>query len=141
MRFHHHLRVKTFVLLVLMVLSVSFGNVILSRGMKQIGRVALDSPAATAITFARTFTSGTIWLGIACLLLFFVCYLVVLSWADYSFVSPATATSYAVVALLGTLLLGEVVTSVRWAGVAVICLGVLLVSHTPPRTTERSGAD
>jgi drug/metabolite transporter (DMT)-like permease len=141
MRFHRHLRVKTFVLLVLMVLSVSFGNVMLSRGMKQIGRVALDSPAATAITFERTFSSGTIWLGIASLLLFFVCYLVVLSWADYSFVSPATATSYAVVALLGMLLLGEVVTSVRWAGVAVICLGVLLVSHTPPRTTERSGAD
>ena len=73
---------------------------------------------------------------VSAIAMFFVCYLMVLSWADYSFVQPASAVSYLVVALLGIYVLGEAVSSGRWLGVAVICLGVLLVGHTPPRTTE-----
>ena len=77
-----------------------------------------------------------IWAGICSLLAFFVSYMLVLSWADYSFVQPASAVGYGVVALLGFLLLGEHVSPLRWAGVLTICLGVVLVGHTPPRTTE-----
>ncbi len=130
------LRKKTHVLVALMVLFSSTGNILLSKGMKQIGSVSLASPASLAAAFLQTITSGTIWLGIGSLLLFFVAYLLVLSWADYSYVMPASATGYALVALLGATLLGEVVTSRRWAGVALICLGVALVARTPARTTE-----
>jgi drug/metabolite transporter (DMT)-like permease len=84
----------------------------------------------------HTVTSGLIWLGIVSFLLFFVCYMLVLSWADYSYVTPASAVGYAIVPLLGYAVLGEVVTSMRWAGVGFICLGVMLVGCTPPRTTE-----
>lgn len=130
------LRKKTHVLVALMVLFSSTGNILLSKGMKQIGSVSLASPASLAAAFLQTIASGTIWLGIGSLLLFFVAYLLVLSWADYSYVMPASATGYALVPLLGATLLGEVVTSRRWAGVALICLGVALVARTPARTTE-----
>jgi len=126
---------KTYVLLVLMVAAGSIGDVLLSKGMKQIGEVSDWSPAALFDIFLRTFTSPTIWLGIAGLVLFFVCYMLVLSWADFSYVLPASATSYAIVPLLGYLLLGEVVSSLRWTGVALICLGVALVGLTPHSTT------
>jgi drug/metabolite transporter (DMT)-like permease len=126
---------KTYVLLVLMVFFGAVGDVLLSKGMKQIGAVDDWSPAALFDVFLQTFTSGTIWLGIACLILFFVGYMLVLSWADFSYVLPATATSYALVPLLGFLMLGEFVSSLRWAGVAFICLGVLLVGTTSPSTT------
>ncbi|MBI3939208.1 MAG: EamA family transporter [Acidobacteria bacterium] len=129
------LQAKTCTLLVLMVSFSSLGNVLLSKGMKEVGEVREWSAAPLAVTFVRTFTSGTVWLGIASLLLFFVSYMLVLSWADYSYVLPASATGYAVVALLGYVMLGEAVTPVRWAGVLLICLGVALVSRTPPRTT------
>lgn len=129
------LRARTYALIVLMVLFSSVGDVLLSKGMKQIGAVSLTSRASLATAFVRTVTSGTIWLGITGLLLFFVCYLVVLSWADYSFVLPASASGYAIVPFLGYVLLGEVVPSTRWLGVVCICLGVLLVGRTPPRTT------
>lgn len=129
------LRKKTIALIVLMVFFGSMGDVLLSKGMKQIGAVNVWSPPELAAVFLKTFTSGTIWLGIGSLLLFLVCDLLVLSWADYSFVSPASATGYAVVPLLGYLLLGETVTAVRWAGVALICVGVALVGVTAPRTT------
>lgn len=67
---------------------------------------------------------------------FFIAYLLVLSWADYSFVQPASATSYAVVALLGHFALKETISPMRWLGVLVICSGVLVVGNTHPRTTE-----
>ena len=63
--------------------------------------------------------------------------MLVLSWADYSFVQPATSFSYAVVALLSVLLLHEIVKPTQWAGVAIICAGVLIVGNTSPRTTKR----
>ncbi len=130
------LRTRTYALVVLMVLCSSVGDILLSKGMKQIGAVSLASPGSLAEAFVHTVRNGTIWLGIAGLLMFFVCYLVVLSWADYSFVQPASASGYAIVPLLAYILLGEVVPSTRWLGVACICLGVLLVGRTPPRTTE-----
>jgi len=98
----------------------------------------VSSPAELVHVLARVLSSGTIWLGIALLLTFFVAYMLVLSWADYSFVQPASAMAYAVVALLATLLLGEVVSPLRWAGIAVICAGVFVVGHTHPNTTENS---
>jgi drug/metabolite transporter (DMT)-like permease len=131
------LLVKTCVLVILVAVFNSVGNVLLSKGMRQIGEIRDWSASTLAVYFVRTFTSVWIWLGIGSLLLFFVSYLLVLSWADYSFVTPAAAPGYALVPLLGHLLLGEMVTSVRWVGVAFICLGVALVGRTPPSTTGR----
>jgi drug/metabolite transporter (DMT)-like permease len=74
-------------------------------------------------------------LGIASLVTFFVAYLLVLSWADYSFVQPASSLAYGIVALLGYLMLGEKVSPLRWAGIAIICLGVFVVGRTNPRST------
>jgi drug/metabolite transporter (DMT)-like permease len=117
-----------------MVFFSSLGNVLLSKGMRQIGEVTAHSPSALAVTFFKTFTAGTIWLGVLNLLVFFVCYLLLLSWADFSFVQPVSAIGYAVVAVLSYLLLGEIISPARWLGVLCICAGVALVSGTPHRT-------
>jgi drug/metabolite transporter (DMT)-like permease len=113
------------------------GDVFLGKGMKSVVATAAWGPSDIVHFFARAFTSGTVWLGIALLLAFFIAYTLVLSWADFSFVQPASSFAYAIVALLGHFLLGEVVSTTRWIGIAIICLGVLIVGHTPPRTTER----
>ncbi len=135
---HKRLHLKTYLLIFVMILAGPMGNLMLSKGMKNIGKITtrISSPSELLSVLARILSSGTIWLGIASLLTFFVAYMLVLSWADYSFVQPASAMAYAVVALLATLLLGEVVSPLRWAGIAVICLGVFVVGHTGPRTTE-----
>ena len=78
----------------------------------------------------------TVWLGIGSLFAFFLAYILVLSWADYSFVQPASSVAYGVVALLGYLVLRETITPTRWAGIIIICAGVFIVGQTPPRTTE-----
>jgi drug/metabolite transporter (DMT)-like permease len=127
---------KTYVLIVLMVLFGATGDVLLSKGMRETGGIALKSAGSILDGLTRSFQNRVVWMGMGSLIVFFLCYLLVLSWADYSFVSPASASSYAVVTLLGWMLLGETVTSVRWLGVAVICLGVFFIGHTPPRTTQ-----
>src|SRR2546422_9862263 len=114
------------------------GNVLLSKGMKGVGSAKNWAPGDIYRIFISTMTSGYIWLGIACLLAFFIAYMLVLTWADYSYVQPASAFSYAVVAVLGYFLLEEVVPPLRWAGIAVICVGVFVVGRTPPRTTEKA---
>jgi len=121
-----------------MIIAGPLGNLMLGKGMKSIGKITtkISSPGELVDVLARILSSGTIWLGIASLLTFFVAYMLVLSWADYSYVQPASAIAYGVVALLATLLLGEAVSPLRWAGIAVICVGVFVVGHTNPRTTE-----
>ena len=132
------LRTKTHVLVLAMVLFSSVGDILLSKGMKEIGPVSLASLSLLLTAFVHTVTSGMVWLGISCLLLFFVSYLLVLTWADYSYVMPASAVGYVIVTFLGYAVLGEEVTLTRWAGVSLICLGVMLVGRTPPRTTQPS---
>ena len=132
------LHFKTYVLLLFVVLFAPLGNVLLSKGMKGIGSAQNWAAADLFPVLVKILTSGTIWLGIGCLLAFFVAYMLVLTWADYSYVQPASAFSYAVVAVLSYFLLGEVVPPLRWAGIAVICLGVFVVGRTPPRTTEKA---
>jgi drug/metabolite transporter (DMT)-like permease len=136
MQSQKRLKRKTWFFLALMVLFNSAGDTLLSRGMKQVGAVRFSSPAILWHLLLRILSTASIWLGIASLLVFFVCYLLLLSWADFSFVMPATATVFVVVPLLGAVLLQEQVSATRWAGVLIICLGVALVSRTPASSTR-----
>ena len=131
------LQLKTSVLLLLMIFFGPLGDMFLGKGMRQLGSLPGWRPAQLGYFFFRAFESPTVWAGIALLLAFFVSYLLVLSFADYSYVQPASSFAYAVVALLGYLVLGEAVSTTRWVGVLVISLGVFLVGRTPPRTTEQ----
>lgn len=131
-----NLKAKTYFFLILMIALGSVGNTILDKGMKGLGTIDFSSRAAIWQGAFHTFTSGTIWLGIFCMLLFMVCHMLVLSWADYSFVMPFSAVTYALVPVLGYLWLGEYVPVPRRIGILLIVFGVFLVSRTPARTTE-----
>jgi drug/metabolite transporter (DMT)-like permease len=129
------LHLKTAVAILFMVSVAPLGDVFLGKGMKQVGAMDGSAPSQLFHFFFRAFTSGTIWVGIGLLLAFFIAYLLVLSWADYSYVLPASAISSLLIALLAHFVLHETVTPTRWAGVAIISLGVFVVGRTQPRTT------
>jgi drug/metabolite transporter (DMT)-like permease len=112
------------------------GNVLLGKGMKGVGSLGAVKSTEILHFIERTFSSPWLWLAIACFLGLFVVRLLLLTWADYSYVQPTTALSYASVAILSYLLLGEGVSRVRWAGIAIICIGVLIVGRTSPSSTE-----
>jgi drug/metabolite transporter (DMT)-like permease len=129
------LRIKTLVMVFAMVVCANVGDLLLKRGMAQIGPVELTLHGINQ-AFRLTVTNATIWLAIFFLIGFMVSYMTVLSWADYSYVMPAGAFGYAVLTLLAVIFLHESVSPRRWVGVVLICVGVLLVGQTKPRTTE-----
>jgi drug/metabolite transporter (DMT)-like permease len=135
MTLERRLRVKTLFMVLLMVLCANVGDLMLKRGMSRIGEVQ-PSWAGLARVFPLTVSNGSIWIGIFFLSGFMLSYMTVLSWADYSYVMPAGAFGYAILTLLAVVFLHETVSPRRWVGVILICVGVLLVGQTKPRTTS-----
>jgi uncharacterized membrane protein len=131
------LRLKTLVMVCAMVLCANAGDLLLKRGMLQIGAVEL-SLRGIAHAFQLTITNGALWMGIVFLCGFMLSYMTVLSWADYSYVMPAGAFGYALLTFFAVIFLHESVSPRRWVGVVLICVGVLLVGQTKPRTTAVS---
>ena len=129
------IRIKTMVMILAMVVCANAGDLMLKRGMTKIGAVEI-SQSGLQHAFLATVTNGTIWIGIVFLAGFMLSYMTVLSWADYSYVMPAGAFGYALLTLLAVVFLHETVSPRRWIGVVLICVGVLLVGQTRPRTTE-----
>ena len=120
-----------------MVLLGSVGNTILSKGMKDAGDLDISHVSSVLAAAGWVLTSGEIWAGIAMMLGFMVCHMLVLSWADYSFVMPFSAIAYALVPLLAYIFLREQVSTARWIGIVLIVLGVVLINRTPHRTTPQ----
>jgi drug/metabolite transporter (DMT)-like permease len=129
------LQLKTIPLILISITLGPLGNVFLGKAMKGVGSVTSARTLDLVPIASRVLASGYIWLGIVCLLGFFVVHMLLLTWADYSYVQPATSLSYLSISVLSHLLLGEMISPLRWLGVTVICLGVLLVGRTSPSTT------
>jgi uncharacterized membrane protein len=132
------LHFKTYVLILVIVIFSPLGSMLLSKGMKGLGAPAAWTPGEIARFVAFVLSSETVWLGIGSLIVFFIAYTLVLSWADYSYVQPASAFAYGTAALLGHFVLGDKVSALQWAGIMVICMGVFIVGRTPMRTTEQN---
>lgn len=135
------LHLKTIPLILISVILGPLGNVFLGKGMKAFGAVASAKIPDLLHIAPRILLSGYIWLGIACLMGFFITHMLLLTWADYSYVQPATSLSYLTISVLSYLLLGEIISPLRWLGVSVICFGVFIVGRTPPSSSgEAHGA-
>jgi uncharacterized membrane protein len=121
---------KTAVVLLLAMLAQAGGDVYLSRGMRLIAAAnGLEENYIVGL-IAQGLTNPVIWLGIGLLGVFFVLYAAALSWADLSFVLPATAFGYVLNVACGHYFLHEAVTPARWLGALCICLGVVCVSRS-----------
>ena len=130
------LHLKTYLSLFVIVIFAPLGSVLLGKGMKGVGSAATWTLHDFWPIVVRILSNGYIWLGIGSLLTFFIAYMLILSWADYSYVQPSTSLSYATVALLSHFFLGELISPLRWLGVFVICTGVFIVGRTSPRAPE-----
>jgi drug/metabolite transporter (DMT)-like permease len=127
------LHLKTYLAVLVIVIFAPLGSVLLGKGMKTVGSATTWRVQDLFPVLLKILSNGYIWLGICSLLTFFVAYMLILSWADYSYVQPSTSLSYATVAILSHFVLGEFVSPLRWLGVFVICTGVFIVGRTSPR--------
>jgi drug/metabolite transporter (DMT)-like permease len=129
---HHKLTLRQYLVLGFIGLSAPLGDACLSRGMTRMGAISLHHPATL---IAAVFTPW-IAVGIALLIGFFGSYLTALSWADLTFVLPTTAFGNVIVALLARFWLHDSISLQRWAGIALITVGVGFVANGPA-VTER----
>jgi drug/metabolite transporter (DMT)-like permease len=126
------LHLKTLPLILVSIILGPLGNVFLGKAMKGVGPLASGNVFHVIPIAFRLVTSAYMWLGVACLLGFFLVHMLLLTWADYSYVQPATSLSYLTISVLSYFVLGEMVSPLRWLGVSVICVGVFLVAQTSP---------
>ena len=125
-------RIKTLVVLVLAILANGAGNLSLSYGMKSVGPPEAWTLPGLWDVVGSALSSLPVMAGGLLLLVFFALFLALLSWADLSYVLPMISSCFAVSALLGHFVLGERISLVRWSGIALVSIGVLLVGRTGP---------
>ena len=118
----------TALLVGVIVVCFSFGDIALTRGMKQAGEVSSLSLAVLDRVGGRAIRSPFILIGGALQIAAFLTYLVALSRRDLSYVFPLTAASDIVTTIAARYVLRERVTPARWAGVVIVSLGVGLIS-------------
>jgi multidrug transporter EmrE-like cation transporter len=119
---------RSILLLLLMVLCGTGGELAITYGMKTVGEPEALRPRALLAFFGRALRSQWFWTGLPLVALSFYLLLVLLSWEPVSFVIPMSALGYVVGAFGGKYILGEEVGPARWVGVALVCTGVVLVA-------------
>jgi drug/metabolite transporter (DMT)-like permease len=115
------------------------GDSLLARGMKQLGNINVSLHNLSALLLA--ILNPWITAGILFLLAFFACYISALSWADLTYVLPATSLGYVLVALIARFGFHEVISPTRWLGIALIAAGVGFVAAGPSVTPSRQHLD
>jgi len=114
------------------------GDSLLSYGMKQVGNVSLRHPSHLLLAI----TNPWVAVGILLLLAFFATYMTALSWADLTYVLPASSLGYVLLAFIARFALHEQVSLTRWLGIALVSSGVGFVTggpevtHLPRHTAE-----
>ncbi len=124
-------------------LCASIGDSLLAHGMKQLGNVSLHHLAGMLLAV----TNPSVAFGVVLLIGFFASYTTALSWADLTYVLPATSLGYVLLTLIAKFYLHENVTTTRWLGVLLISAGVgfvtqgpALTQHAQPPATDDSAA-
>ena len=108
------------------------GDSLLAHGMKQVGNVSLHHLPSIILAILNP----SVALGILLLLGFFASYMTALSWADLTYVLPATSLGYVLLAIVARFVLHEQVTPTRWLGILLISAGVGFVTQGPSKTHE-----
>jgi drug/metabolite transporter (DMT)-like permease len=108
------------------------GDSMLSHGMKQTGNISIHNLASVFFALRNPWVA----LGIVLLLAFFASYMNALSWADLTYVLPATSLGYVLLALVAKFALHEHISLSRWLGIALISGGVGFVAGGPALTSH-----
>ena len=126
------------VVLTVAVIANSIGSVCLSKGMKQFEAAASWSLGEFVQLGWHAISNPWVVVGVVLLMIFLASYLTALSWADLSFVLPATAPAYILTAGMSKVFLNETISPARWAGTFLIVVGTCLVARThTARATSR----
>jgi drug/metabolite transporter (DMT)-like permease len=109
--------------------SAALGQVMLRRGMMEVGSLENYAPMALITYFWHAVCNPYVIGGTILNAVFYFLFLAALSWTDVTVALPMTAIEYGFAAVLAVLILKERVPPVRWAGIALVVLGVILIAR------------
>ncbi len=109
--------------------SAAVGQILVRRGMQQVGSLENYAPLALVGYFWNAACNPYVIGGTILNTVFYVLFLAALSWTEVTVALPMTAIEYAFAAFLAVMILKEAVSPLRWAGVALVIFGVLLISR------------
>lgn len=121
---------KTILIMLLAVTAGTVGDLLLAKGMKELGDLSTMNLRSIMEVAFQAMTEWKIIVGTFMLALFFFLWLAVLSWEDLSVALPMQALNYVLVALLAKYILNEQISPLRWAGITLVCLGVMLITKS-----------
>lgn len=121
---------KTLLVMFIAIIAGAVGDIFLTQGMKSGGDISSMGFRQIVDTVIKALTNWRLILGTAMQAVYFGLWLAVLSWEDLSVALPLQALSYIVVAFLAQWYLGENVSPMRWAGISLICIGVVMVTRS-----------
>lgn len=121
---------KTLMIMLLAITAGTIGDILLSKGMKEMGDVSAMNLRGILGAAYQALTTPKLVIGTAMLAIFFFLWLAVLSWEDLSVALPMQALNYVLVAFLSQYYLGENVSPLRWAGTLLVCVGVMLITKS-----------
>jgi multidrug transporter EmrE-like cation transporter len=119
---------RVVLLLALLVFGSTGGEIAITYGMKGVGEPERLRLRPMLRFLGRALRNGWFWAGVPLMALSFYSLLLLLSWEPISLVIPASALSYVVGTLGAKYILREEISVARWAGVILVCIGVLLVT-------------
>ena len=125
-----HLTFRKYLVLAGITVFAAAGDTMLSHGMKQTGSISIHHLSGVLLAVLNPWVA----VGILLLLAFFAAYMNALSWADLTYVLPATSLGYVLLALIARFVLHEQVSAMRWLGIALISGGVGFVAGGPALT-------
>jgi multidrug transporter EmrE-like cation transporter len=121
--------VKYIPLILFTVLTNAAAQIMLKKGMMMIGAVPLEAASAFATAF-RVLLNPWVFLGLCMFVVSMASHLIVLSRVELSFAYPFLSLAYVVVAAYAYFVFKEDVNNFRIAGIALICIGTILISRS-----------
>ena len=131
---------KTIVVMLLAITAGTIGDILLTKGMREIGDLSAMNLRGILNASLQALTSPKLILGTAMLAVFFFLWLAVLSWEDLSVALPMQALNYVLVAILANYMLHEQVSPLRWTGIILVCIGVMLITSSSTSEERQNGA-
>ncbi|MDR0310870.1 MAG: DMT family transporter [Acidobacteriota bacterium] len=119
---------RIFIAIILATGSAALGQILLKRGMMEVGSLENYAPMALISYFWHALCNPYVILGTILNAIFYFAFLAVLSWTHVTVALPLTAIEYGFAAILAVLVLKERVPPVRWAGIALVVLGVIFIA-------------
>jgi drug/metabolite transporter (DMT)-like permease len=120
--------------LALSILFVAVYELLLKLGATETAHIA---DARWAWTGLSGLASLYVWLGIPLIILSLLTWLHVLRYIPLSIAFPISQVVHVLVPLCSWFFLGEMITSLRWGGIALVSLGLALVAKPVARLEDR----